>query len=74
MSELEKGDKVMWAYRHHYNSKSSSMITKKGVYVRPIVTKKSDGGMRSTTTHYAMVKFNGNKYASRVLISELVKI
>ena len=68
------GDKVKWSYTHHLNSKSSVIITKTGVFVRYIVSKKVMGGCRWSTREYCLVHFEGNKNPSRVLVADIFKI
>jgi len=60
-SDLFKiGDRASWTYRHYLNHKSSTLITKRGTILR--FTKNRT---------IAVIKFDKNKYPSRVLLDEL---
>ena len=71
--KFKKGDRIKWSYTHHLNSKSSKVITKKGVFLRGITIQRRDGGMSWPETEYCFVHFDGNKNPSRVLIEEVEK-
>ncbi len=70
MAKIRPGDKVKWTYTHHLNSLSSTRITKSGTYY---------GLIRHTVKHWrksgaeqlASVRFEGNKWASRVPASDI---
>lgn len=66
MKELKSGDRVIWAYRHHLNARSTTIIIKHGYYM----------GKRKHTYRYsgvqmAYVQFDGNKHKSCVPLSQL---
>ncbi|MES0445044.1 MAG: hypothetical protein ABUJ92_00725 [Desulfobacterales bacterium] len=64
---IKSGDRVSWMYRHHLNSRSSTAKTKHGDYYGKIKhTYRYDG------PQLAVVKFDGNKRASRVPFEELI--
>ena len=73
MMKFKKGDRIMWLYKHHLNSKSVTIRVKHGTYIRGITIQRRDGGMSWPETKYAYVHFDGNKNPSRVLIRELKK-
>lgn len=58
---------VEYTYEHHLNSKSSTIITKKGIVVRHVRSRK--GLYRPTG--YVMVQLEGNKTLSKIHESKL---
>lgn len=52
---------VLWSYEHHYNSRSSAIRTKRGVFLGKIKHTKRWKGKQ-----LAAVWFEGNKYHSKV--------
>jgi hypothetical protein len=70
--QIKSGDRVKWTYTHHLNSRSSTRRTKTGTYY---------GLIRHTVKHWrkpnaeqlACVRFDGNKWTSRVPVSDLRK-
>lgn len=66
MRALKSGDRIIWAYRHHLNNRSTTIIIKHGYYI----------GKRKHTSRYkgfqmAYVQFDGNKRKSCVPLWEL---
>lgn len=66
MRELKSGDRIIWAYHHHLNARSTTMIIKHGYYI----------GKRKHTYRYkgeqmAYVQFDGNKRKSCVPLWQL---
>lgn len=59
---FEIGDRASWTYRHWLNHKSSTLITKRGTILRLV----NKGNKK-----IAVIKFDKNKYPSRVPIDEL---
>ena len=73
METFEKGDRVLWKYKHFLNSRQFTMIHKTGVFIRkvkPIKKYLADWNI----SREAVVKFDGNKTASTVDISQLEKV
>ena len=68
---FEPGDKIQWTYRHMLNRKSSTLITKYGLFIKYITSNYKDGGSRGTHTVFCYVHFKGNKNKSKIKISEL---
>lgn len=66
MSTIKKGDRVIWCYRHHINSRSSKIITKHGTYIAKI-----RHTYRYNGPQLAAVKFDRNKRLSKVPLYEL---
>lgn len=64
--EYKTGDQIIWVYRHWMNSKSSTLIQKTGVYIRPIVSMR--GYVKPQISY---VHFKGNKNPSRIFTREL---
>ena len=54
---FKKGDKIVYSYTHHLNSKSRTIITKVGVFVRTL----KDG-----LSNYIVIKLDANKNNSIV--------
>ena len=69
--KFKKGDRIIWTYQHHLNSKSVTIRVKHGTLIREIVAKRHDTGMSWPEINYALVHFDGNKNLSRVPINEL---
>ena len=67
---FREGDKIKWTYKHYLNSKSYTLITKVGKYIRKIATPICN---QDDKYEYCLVHFEGNKHPSRVLISEIEK-
>ena len=63
---MKTGTRIAWIYRHSYNSRSSSMRIKKGVYHGKVNHTKRWKGEQ-----LAVVTFNGNKTTSKVPYDEL---
>lgn len=67
MTGLKPGNRVIWAYRHHLNAQSTTMIIKHGYYI----------GKRKHTYRFkgpaqmAYVQFDGNKHKSCVPLWQL---
>ncbi len=66
MSGVEKGDRVIWCYRHHLNNRSSTIIIKHGTYIAKI-----RHTYRYNGPQLAAVAFDGNKRLSKVPLYEL---
>jgi hypothetical protein len=66
---MKAGDKVSWKYTHHLNSRATVEIVKTGVILEITGEKKNFQYVSGT---HAKVLFKGNKYPSKVPISELV--
>lgn len=64
--EIKKGDKVIWCYRHHLNSKSATSIVKHGIYIA-----KTRCTYRYNGPQLAAVEFDGNKRLSKIPLYEL---
>lgn len=65
-SKFSKGDRVIWSYIHHLNSKSSTVIIKHGRYVARV-----KHTARYIGPQLAWVEFDGNKRLSKVPYWEL---
>ena len=57
---FKEGDRVVWTYEHHLNSKSTTLITKKGTYIKPL-KKRYIGPGQLSVFEYCRVHFDGNK-------------
>lgn len=66
MSTIKKGDRVIWCYLHHLNSKSTTLVNKHGTYIA-----KKKHTARYTGLQMAYVHFDGNKRYSSVPLCEL---
>lgn len=63
---MKYGDKIQWRFRHHYNSKSSSLKIRTGIFIGLIKhTKRYNGDQ------LAMVQFERNERVSRVPFKDL---
>ena len=66
MIHIKYGDRVVWTYEHHLNSRSSTFITKVGVF---------EGLIKHTVKHkgeqLALVTFDGNKGQSKIPFEQL---
>jgi len=71
--EFKKGDKIKWVYYHWLNSKSYTIKTKFGIFIRESFRHRYDGGM-AWPEKIAIVQFDGNKSISRVLLNEIEKV
>ncbi|MCK4817434.1 hypothetical protein KA005_16810 [bacterium] len=69
---FKPGDKIHWTYRHALNSKSSTLITKYGLFLRYVTSNYKDGGSRGTHTIFCYVQFEGNKNPSKIRIDEMM--
>lgn len=58
---FKKGHEITWTYKHHLNSRSYTLITKSGIFIKVIRKNPKKG----------IVHFNGNKNKSTVLLKEL---
>lgn len=67
---MQPGDRVLWSYKHHLNSRSVTIITKAGTLLEITGKKKSKRYVSGT---HAKVHFDGNKHPSTVPIKELTK-
>jgi hypothetical protein len=61
------GDKVEYTYTHHLNHRSSTQITKVGVFIRHPKKKP----FPPTITTIGIVRFKGNKGNTRVALTKL---
>ena len=59
------GDRVSWTFRHHLNSKSSTLITREGFLLKI----PNDYQHKKATVH-----FDRNKHPSKVWYTELRRI
>ena len=66
MSTIKKGDRIIWCYRHHLNSKSTTLVVKHGTYIAKI-----RHTYRYNGPQLAAVEFDGNKRLSKVPLYEL---
>lgn len=67
----KKGDRVSWSYKHWLNSRSSTMITKHGVFIRKINRKQTYLKHGIIERKMGLVLFDGNKHPSRVPLISL---
>ena len=67
-SDLRLDDNVIWAYRHHLNHKSITIIVKRGRFLRQVKHRRPYYG-----EPMAYVWFEGNKNPSKVPLWELEK-
>lgn len=61
--------RISWSYEHYLNLRSKTWITKEGILIKKIKHRadKTTLGFRQM----ALVKFDGNKNASRIPFNEL---
>lgn len=67
---FEKGDKIIYQYTHHLNSRSTTQIIKEGIYLR-VVKRRGRNPYEFTPNRKVVVKLNGNKKESTVWESEI---
>jgi len=72
-SEMKKGQRVTWSYKHWLNSKSFTVITKTGTFLREGSSQRKVDVM-SWPERFAIVHFDGNKNSSRVKLNEIKPI
>lgn len=61
---MKKGDKIKYTYEHHLNSRSTTIITKHGIFIREVKNRNGKSGK-------CVVRFEGNKGNSTVYQSQL---
>jgi len=64
------GDKVLWQY-DHWVGRGYTSITKKGKFIREVVSKKRSPSYCHSFVKYCMVHFEGNKNPSKVPIEHV---
>jgi hypothetical protein len=67
---FEKGDKIIYQYTHHLNSRSTTEIAKEGVFVR-VVKRKGRSPYDWQPNRKVVVMLKGNKNESTVWESEI---
>ena len=65
-----KGDKIIYQYTHHLNSRSTTKITKNGVFIR-VVKLKRNSVYDWEPNRKVVVKLEGNKKESTVWESQI---
>jgi len=67
------GDCVKWTYKHYLNANSSTLITKRGKFIRKIHSVVGEMYNRHGVNEFCLVHFEGNKNPSRIRIEEIEK-
>lgn len=68
-TEIKENDRILWTYTHWLNSRSSTRITKHGIFLRLLSGKTH----KKYGDNYAVVHFDNNKGVSYCRIDELKK-
>lgn len=67
---MTQGDRIKWQYTHFLNSKQSIQRVKEGIFIR-LVKPRKEFAADWTANKFAIVKFDGNKTESKVLLSTI---
>jgi len=66
---FDEGDKILYQYTHHLNSRSTTEIVKEGIFIRRV--KRKGSVYDWDVNQKCVVKLNGNKNTSTIRMTEI---